>query len=261
MSETGFLLVPYWMGDLSPHHLALARHTWRLVVAETSPEDRPAGRMGEISRVLAQHVAAVRAAGQLPVILAGDCTATIGVAAGLQQHSSDFTLVWYDAHGDFNTWETSPSGFIGGMPLAMLCGRGEQTIVERAGALPHPERQVVLTDGRDLDPLEKEAVARSGITHLPSVTGLLQVDLADRPIYVHFDPDVLNLADLAAVNYPAQGGPALAEVEASLAHLAGAGRIIALSVTLWNPELDGESGRAEQVVMGLVERLVDRLAG
>lgn len=255
-----FLLVPYWMGDLSPHHLALARHTWRLVVADIPPEEPPPARIGAVGRVLAEHVAAVRAAGQLPVVLAGDCTASIGVAAGLQQHSPDFTLVWYDAHGDFNTWETSPSGFIGGMPLAMLCGRGEQTILEQAGARPHPEQQVVLTDARDLDPLEKEAVTRSGLTHLPAVAGLQQVDLADRPIYVHFDPDVLNLADLAAVNYPAQGGPTLAEVEASLAHLAGTGRIAALSVTLWNPELDDESGRAEQVVMGLVERLVDRLA-
>jgi arginase len=180
------------------------------------------------------------------------------VLAGLQQESPDLTLVWYDAHGDFNTPETTPSGFIGGMPLAMLCGRGEQTIMTGAGAKIHPERQVILTDARDLDPGEKEAVAESGLTHLPDVADLLNLALPDQPIYIHFDSDVLRLADMAAVNYPAEGGPTLETIEASLAHLAQTGRIAAISVTMWNPKLD-EDGSAEQTVMGVIERLVEQL--
>jgi arginase len=174
--------------------------------------------------------------------------------AGLQRETPAVSLVWYDAHGDFNTHETTPSGFIGGMPLAMLCGRGEQTIVAGAGASVQPEANVILTDARDLDPGEKEAVADSGLTHLPDLADLLTLDLPDQPIYIHFDCDVLRVADLPAVNYPAQGGPSLETIEASLDHLANTGRIAAVSVTMWDPDLD-EAGTAEDVVLGLVERL------
>jgi arginase len=214
--------------------------------------------MGVLCRALAAEVAAVRAAGNLPVVITGDCVASIGVLAGLQQETSNFNLVWYDAHGDFNTPETTPSGFIGGMPLAMLCGRGDQTIVEGAGAKIHPESKIILTDARDLDPGEKEAVAGSAVTHLPQVADLLNLKLSDEPIYIHFDSDVLRTADMPAVNYPAQGGPTLETLEASLAHLAGTGRVAAISATMWNPEMDAE-GNAEQLVLGLVERLVERL--
>ncbi|MBI1880971.1 MAG: arginase family protein, partial [Chloroflexi bacterium] len=200
-----YICVPYLMGKFDPARAALARHTWRLVTPWL-PEASPTERMGALCQALAAEVAATCAAGNLPLVIAGDCTASIGVLAGLQRENPDFTLVWYDAHGDFNTPETTPSGFIGGMPLAMLCGRGEQTIVAGAGANIHPESQVILTDARDLDPGEKEAVADSGMTHLPAVADLVNLALPDKPVYIHFDSDVLRLEDMSAVNYPAEGG-------------------------------------------------------
>lgn len=256
--KTVCIFSPYWMGNFSPGHLAMARHTWRILAAPP-PEGPPMERMGFLCRALANEVADVRAGGNLPLVIAGDCTFSIGVAAALQRETPDFTLAWFDAHGDFNTPQTTPSGFIGGMPLAMLCGRGEQTIVTRAGAQVHPESGVILTDARDLDPGEKEAVAASGIHHLPNVADLLSLPLPNRPIYIHFDCDVLRVSDLPAVSYPAKGGPAVETVEAALAHLAETGRVAAVSVTMWNPELDDEEGQSGQVVMGIVERLVDRL--
>jgi arginase len=252
-----YLFVPYKMGNFDPARAALTRHTWRLITPPL-PEGQPTERMGVLGRAIADEVAAIRAAGPLPVVLAGDCTASIGVLAALQRELSELTLVWYDAHGDFNTHETTPSGFIGGMPLAMLCGRGEQTIITGAGAKVLPEAQVILTDARDLDPGEKEAVAAAAVTHLPDVADLLSINLAESPIYIHFDSDVLRLEDLAAVNYPAQGGASLETIEASLARLAQTGRVVAVSITLWAPEKDDE-GQAEEVVMGLIERLVEQL--
>ena len=249
-----YIAAPYWMGDFSAPHMAVARHTWRLLTP-TLPDASPTERMGALCRALADEVAAVRTEGNLPVVIAGDCTASIGVLAGLQRQSPDFTLVWYDAHGDFNTHETTPSGFIGGMPLAMLCGRGEQTIVEAAGASIHPESDIILTDGRDLDPGETEAVAGSALTHLPNVADLSAQILPDKPLYVHFDCDVLRLSDLSAVSYPAEGGPTLDTVEASLAHLAATGRVAAVSVSMWNPEMDPD-GEAETLVLDLIDRFV-----
>jgi arginase len=254
-----FIFAPYWMGNPNPARLAVARHTWRLLTSPLPAEAGPTERMGVLGKALANEVAAVRAAGRVPVVIAGDCTHSIGVLAGLQRHTPALTLVWYDAHGDFNTPQTTPSGFIGGMPLAMLCGRGEQTIVAGAGAAVLPEAHVILTDGRDLDPGEAEAVAGSALTHLPDPAALLTFDLPNRPIYIHFDVDVLRLSDLSAVNYPAQGGPPLDVLEATLARLIDTGQVAAVSFTMWNPDLDNEERAAEQVVMGLVNRLADRL--
>ncbi len=253
-----FIFAPYWMGEVSPSRVAVTRHNWRLLTAPLPDDASPTERMGILGQALSDEVASVREAGNLPVVIAGDCTLSIGVLAGLQRQTPDLTLVWYDAHGDFNTHETTPSGFIGGMPLAMLCGRGEQTIVEGAGARVQPEANVILTDGRDLDPGEQEAVAESALTHLPDVADLLSLALPDRPIYIHFDCDVLRLAEMSAVSYPAEGGPPLETIDASLAHLANTGRVVAVSVTMWNPEAD-EQGNAEEVVLGIVDRLVDRL--
>ena len=252
-----FLLAPYWMGHFSPERAALFHHNWRLLAA--SPlEGSPTYRMGKLAAVLAEEVANIRSKDDFPVAIIGDCTLSIGMVAALQRESPDFHLIWFDAHGDFNTLETTPSGFVGGMPLAMICGRGEQTIVKEAGAIVHPETDIILTDGRDLDPEEAVAVANSAITHLSDMSQLLTRPLPEKPVYIHFDVDVLPLAELSAVSYPAAGGPALDTVAQVLARLARTGRVTALSVTLWNPEKD-DDGRAEPVVMDLVEHFLKNL--
>lgn len=253
-----YLAAPYWLGTFNPVRAGATRHNWR-IMAPIDLEGEPTARMGTLCAVLANEVAALRATNHLPVIIAGDCTFSIGVLAGLQRETPDLTLVWYDAHGDFNTPETTPSGFIGGMPLAMLCGRGEQTILTGAGAKVHPEACVILTDARDLDPGEKEAVAASALNHLPDVAEVLALELPDKPIYIHFDSDVLRLADMSAVNYPAEGGASLETIEASLSHLAKTGRVVAISVTMWNPDLDDADKTAEQTVVGVIERFVAQL--
>src|SRR3990170_5555832 len=119
--------------------------------------DDPLERMAVLYGGLADRVAAVLAAGDRPVSVAGDCLSSLGVIAGLQRAGVDANLLWFDAHGDFNTWQTTPSGFLGGMPLAMAVGRGEQRLVEALGMRPIEEASVILSDARDLDPGEREA--------------------------------------------------------------------------------------------------------
>ena len=101
-------------------------------------------------------------------------------------------------------------------------------------------------------------MAESRVKHLPDVADLTSLELPDKPIYIHFDCDVLRLADLPAVNYPAEGGPSLETVEASLSHLAQTGRVVAVSVSMWEPEKD-ENTTAEETVMGIIERLVEQV--
>ena len=156
----GRILVPWFMGErvmLGPG--VGADVTVEPELSSSSPQER----MGVLCRELAAAVAAEPA----PVVVAGDCVAVIGVLAGLQRMGIDPTVIWFDAHGDFHTWETTASGFIGGMPLAMITGRGEQTVVAAAGLRPLSDESVVLVDGRDLDPGEAEALAASGVERVP----------------------------------------------------------------------------------------------
>ena len=173
-----------------------------------------------------------------PVVFAGDCVSVIGVLAGLERRGLEPTLVFFDAHGDFNTWETTPSGFIGGMPLAMVTGRGEQTIVAATGLTPLADQRVVLVDGRDLDPGEDAAITESGIAVAP-VDEVVRHVPDDGPLYVHVDVDVVDPRDMPATNYPALGGPSLAEVADTLLQLEATGRVVAVSFSCWNPDLPG----------------------
>jgi arginase len=188
-------------------------------------------RMGLLYRELAEWTARTES----PTVFAGDCVSTIGVLAGLERKGVTASLVFFDAHGDFNTWETSPGGFIGGMPLAMLTGRGEQTIVERAGLQTLPDERVVLVDGRDLDPGEDEALEASGV-RIESVLDI-PYELPDGPIYLHIDGDVVDPSDMPAMNYPAPNGPSLGLVTEAVELIAETGRVVAFSLSSWNPQL------------------------
>jgi arginase len=159
------------------------------------------------------------------------------VLAGLERRKVAATLVFFDAHGDFNTWQTTPSGFIGGMPLAMLTGRGEQTIVRGAGLTPLGDERVVLVDGRDLDPGEDTALAESGV-RVESM-GSIADSIPDGPLYVHVDADVVDPNEMPAMNYPAPGGPSLASVVEAVAALHATRRVVAFSISSWNPALPG----------------------
>jgi arginase len=243
------IVVPFFMGEAMSFlgQIPVGRE-----LAPALPEAGPQERIGALCRCLADRVAAETA----PVVVAGDCMAVIGVLAGLQRREVDPVLVWFDAHGDFHTWETTATGFLGGMPLAMLTGRGAQTIVRTAGLRPLPDDRVVLVDGRDLDPGEDAALAASGIEVVPvgDVAGLGPRGA----LVVHLDVDVVDPADLPAVNYPASGGPSLEEVRAALESLAAPGRVAAVSVSSWAPELPGARESAE-AGLGLLEAVGARL--
>jgi len=241
--------VPYFLGQ--PMEGFEAPEPFHLVAPEL-PSGSAQERMAHLFRQLAQEVAAR----DNPIVYAGDCVATIGVLAGLQSKGVEATLVFFDAHGDFNTSETTPSGFLGGMPLAMLTGRGEQTIVDGAGLRPLDDERVVHVGARDLDPGEDEALAGSGVT-VVSVDGLANTDLPSGPLYVHVDVDVVDPHELPAVNYPVPGGPSLADTHAALVRLAATGRVVAFSISSWNPVLP----RADQAAAATLRLAGPFLAG
>lgn len=197
--------------------------------------------LAPIHRELADTVSKVIAGGDRPFAVLGDCCQTIPVMAGLERNGLQATLIWLDSHGDFNTWETSPSGFLGGMPLAMLTGRGDQRMMQAVALSPIDDNRVVLCDGRDLDPGERILVQNSGIRFIECMDELDPATLPNGPLYVHFDSDIINSEEAPAFLYPAPGGPSAGDMKQALEKLMATGRVVAISTTVgWDVARDGD---------------------
>ncbi|HVQ34486.1 MAG TPA: arginase family protein [Candidatus Bathyarchaeia archaeon] len=222
-----------WLNDLTLHDGPLVK------------------RLSAVHDPLAAEVARTLDAGDRPVSIAGDCCAVIPVIAGLQRAGVAPRLLWLDAHGDFNTPETTPSGFIGGMPLAMLVGRGDLDLLRALGLTPIPERDVILCDARDLDPGEREAVEGSEVRRVPSLAAILEQELSDRPLHVHLDVDVMSTEDAPAVLYPVAGGPRCSELVELGRKLAARGAPVSVSMTTWVFDRDADGRTAEACTTAL----------
>jgi arginase len=248
-----YILTPYFMDELVPQMQPMLAPGWRIVQPHT--EDTLMEQLAANTADIADSVAGTLSDGKRPVSIAGDCVSAIGVLAGLQRAEVHPTLIWFDAHGDFNTTETTPSGFIGGMPLAMMVGLGDLTLIKNVDLQPIPEERVILTDARDLDPGERELVENSQVTHLPDVAQVLDYDLPDGPLYVHFDVDVLDADEAPAHRYAAMGGPSEAVLTQVFERLAATGRVAAVSVSAWHFEADTD-GKTGEIVMRLLKVLL-----
>lgn len=266
MAEIIFIGVPYWLGEAEGHSGSVLMVKESGILAETGAEwvdiqaqyregERPTNGVG---RVLAAAVKEAVSAGKTPIVLAGDCTYCLGMMKGLEEFSPD--VLWIDAHGDFNTLETTPSNFLGGMPLAAMVGRDNQDLVEGIGLSPVPENKVFITDGRDLDPGEAILVRESAVTHWQTLAGVQSEAWDNRPLYVHFDGDVLRLEDSPAVSYPAEGGPSVQEAIEALQHVIQQADVKAVYFTLWNDALDGaEKSRTSN--LAVIRAVVEALRG
>ena len=246
MSTVRELTVPWFLDRPRPGLDGSASEPERTRRVEAVPVTGDAlHAVAPVHREIAAFAADAVREGDLPLVVAGDCCAAIPVAAGLQRAGIEPALVWLDAHADFNTFETSPSGFLGGMPLAMLTGRGDPSMLDAVGATPLPEDRVRLGDARDVDPDEAEALAASGVVTASDLDALLATLDEGTPVHLHLDCDVVTSEEVPAQSYPVPGGPSAAEVEAFLAALAARTRIVAVSVCAWDPALDadGESAR------------------
>ncbi len=250
-----FILSPFFLDETLPGLESLTKSDW-FINKPTLPSGDKQTRMSAIHQPLSDFVSEIIALGERPVSIAGDCCTAIGVFSGLQRAGHNPTLIWFDAHGDFNTWETSPGGFLGGMPLAMLVGRGEQTMVDAMGLKQIPEAKVILTDARDLDQGERELVKESSVLHVREVKDLIEHSLPSGPLYIHLDTDIINPDDAPAMNYPAFGGPSALALKDVFRHLAKTGQVSAVSVSSWNPELD-KDGNTKKVCMALLETLIN----
>ena len=247
-------VTPWFVDEPRPALATLSRRGAQIGRARPGDGERAAA-VAPVHREIAAFVEGCLARGERPVSIAGDCCAAIPVVAGLQRGGLRPLLVWLDAHGDFNTRETSPSGFLGGMPLAMLTGRGEQGMLERVGAVPLAEERVYLADARDLDPAEAAALAGSDVRRFETLDALLAALPAGAAAQVHFDCDVIDGGEVPAQAYPVAGGPSAAEVRGFFAALVAKVDVVAVSVCAWHPGRDAD-GTSERICLGCLDALI-----
>lgn len=233
--------LPYWIGEYRENSAVEAIKQsgiaqklgaeWIDIEPEAGGDDAVVALNRALATAIKQN------ADKTPLIFSGDCVNVLGAMKGLEAQNPD--VLWYDAHGDFNTEETTPSGFLGGMPLAALVGRGNKALMQGIGLSPIAENKVIITDARDLDPEEGEMLASSDLLHLKSVSELSAQNFDDSPLYIHFDTDVVNTTDMPAMNYPAEGGPDLQKTLDSLAHVVSQANVVAVLFSLWNQQKAG----------------------
>jgi len=184
-------------------------------------------RMSALYEQVARVVVGYR--DRVPVVVSGDCTTSLGVLTGLQRGGHEAGIVWFDAHADFHTQDTTTSGYLGGLPLALATGVGALTLPGALGLHPVPESRIVLVDARDTDPaeqilLERTAVRRSGIGELDVAA------LPDGALYVHVDVDVCDPSDVPDLLYPVPEGCTPAELVAAVERVVATGRVSAVGI-------------------------------
>jgi arginase len=214
----------------------------------------------------AAMVAASVAGGERLVILGGDCCAHAGAMAGLRRSdpARRLAIVWFDAHGDLNTPETTPSGHVWGMPFAMLLGRGPADLVGACDGPTAELRHAALIGGQVLDEPESRWVSASPVTHfgagmvatsagmaaLRAWAGAIASEVDG--LYIAIDHDVLDVDEAPwAVTMPESGGLAADVAVEVVSTLAARIPVVGYGATAMNFETGGDAERTIEVATRL----------
>ena len=225
-----------------------------------------------LSKAIAPRVERSIRSGYFPLILGGEDGILMGIIAGLQDGlKKRIGLIYVDAHGDFNTPDTTPSGLIGGMNVAIVAGRGPEQLANIFGKRPQlPEEAIVLFGQRDLDPLEKAALDSSKVTVI-STEDVKQMGAAAamrkaihilKPqvdkLYFHMDVDVLDPGEMSALILPVPNGLTLKEIMEALEVVGSSGLLCGAAFMVFNARKDPTRTEAQKIV-SLVRHLAQSL--
>ncbi|HZT96865.1 MAG TPA: arginase [Chloroflexota bacterium] len=235
-----------------------------------SPRAKYLDEIVRMSRSIAEAVAPVMERGSLPLILGGDHSASLGSVSGAAT-GRQIGLIWIDAHGDFNTPETTPSGNVHGMILAALTGLGDERMVDLLGhgRAIAPEH-TALVGVRELDPGERELLRSSGVNvftmsdidRLGMATVMSQaIEATNRPDGMHLslDLDVVDPLEAPGVGTPVPGGLSYREAHLAMELAAASTRLVSMDVVEVNPILDSRNQTARMAVDFVLSALGKRI--
>ena len=203
--------------------------------------------------------------GMLPIVMGGDHSLAIGSISAVARHCADnatpLTVLWLDAHADFNTPETSPSGNIHGMPVAVLCGKGPAELTNLCGNKSRIDAADFIQLGiRSVDHVEKLAVVESGLKvyDMRDIDELGmrrvmeevidEVTRREGHLHVSFDVDFLDPAIAPGVGTTVTGGPTYREAQLCMEMIHDCGLMRSLDIAELNPAFDFKNQTAELVV-------------
>ena len=206
---------------------------------------------------LAHRVEAHIKQGSVPFVLGGDHSISLGSVSGSANAYGKIGVIWFDAHGDFNTTETSPSGNIHGMILAALAGLGDSRLVNVGGGGPHVDpHRIVIVGARDLDAGESKLLRQAGV-HVRTMTDIDRRGMDDvtqeaialatdgaNALHVSFDMDVVDPSEAPGVGTAVHGGITYREAHLAMELVADSGRLGSLDLVEVNPILDRENRTA-----------------
>lgn len=207
------------------------------------------GTTFEVNRLLAEHVGSAIDNRRFPLVLAGNCNSCIGTLAGIG--SERLGIIWFDAHGDFNTPESTTTGFLDGMGLAMAAGRCWRPLLRTVpGFHPVPENCIVHVGARDLDKEEKTMLEAAGIplvrpntVNTADFLGTLEAVLFTLKkrvdgVYLHVDMDVLDAEQGKANHLAVPGGLPSRVVEDAVRSIKAHFEIKGASIASYDPDCD-----------------------
>jgi arginase len=207
----------------------------------------------ELMRMLSVGVRKAIEAGRLPIVLAGNCNTAVGTLAGL---GAGVGVAWFDAHGDFNTPETTTSGFLDGTAVAIITGRcWKQLSLSVPGFQPIADESVCLIGTRDVDLLEGKLIAESNVdviepdkirSELPRTLNAIGQHV--ERMYVHLDLDVLDPEVAAANKLAVGGGLTIEDVEFALSLIARKFRIAGVTLSAYDPDVDTDGAAAAAAI-------------
>lgn len=221
---------------------------------------------------LAAKIDAIMGEGRFPLVLGGDHSIAIGSIAGLTKHKKNMGVIWYDAHGDLNTGETSPSGNIHGMSLGVSLGVGHDKLTNIMGFSPKikPEN-VIIIGARDLDEGERKLIKEIGIKvftmHEIDRLGMAyvmeeaikHVSNGTDGVHLSLDLDALDPHDAPGVGTPVLGGISYRESHLAMEILAEADILTSAEFVEVNPILDHENKTANVAVALMGSLFGDKL--
>lgn len=210
---------------------------------------------------LSDRVRAAHAEGALPIVLAGNCASAIGTLSGLDDSAR--AILWLDAHADLNTPETTRSGFLDGMALAIATGRCWGAMAAAVpGFRPIPDANVCLIGARDLDAAEAALLRASAATVLSPadlstrLTGTLDtLRNCAETVYLHIDLDVLDTSVGRANSFATPGGLLLPLLLELIAAIRSRFHLGAVALTAYDPTCDPDA-RIAAAALALLEKIV-----